>query len=144
MSNLPRSVACEVYPIKNGWKILRGSVRIGLASSLEIALSKISRISADSGILYRIRIFKEDGSIDAGADDFSPESAPTPDAAHSANQAENVNPAVSVRERISLLAYSYWEERGCQGGSPEEDWYRAEQATLKQSLMRIRGAPDDT
>jgi hypothetical protein len=33
--------------------------------------------------------------------------------------------AVSEHERIALLAYSYWEERGCQGGSPEEDWHRA-------------------
>jgi hypothetical protein len=33
---------------------------------------------------------------------------------------------VSKREKIALLAYSYWEQRGCRGGSPEEDWYRAE------------------
>ena len=33
---------------------------------------------------------------------------------------------VSRREKIALLAYSYWEQRGYQGGSPEEDWYRAE------------------
>jgi len=30
-------------------------------------------------------------------------------------------------EEIAALAYSYWEARGCQGGSPEEDWLRAEQ-----------------
>lgn len=30
-------------------------------------------------------------------------------------------------EDIAALAYSYWEARGCQGGSPEEDWLRAEQ-----------------
>lgn len=30
-------------------------------------------------------------------------------------------------EEIARLAYSYWKERGCQGGSPEEDWFRAEQ-----------------
>jgi hypothetical protein len=24
------------------------------------------------------------------------------------------------------LAYSYWLERGCQGGNHEEDWLRAE------------------
>ena len=29
-------------------------------------------------------------------------------------------------EIIARLAYSYWESRGCQGGSPEEDWLRAE------------------
>jgi hypothetical protein len=27
---------------------------------------------------------------------------------------------------IAQLAHRYWVERGCQGGSPEEDWYRAE------------------
>ncbi|HXK01515.1 MAG TPA: DUF2934 domain-containing protein [Verrucomicrobiae bacterium] len=30
-------------------------------------------------------------------------------------------------DAIAKLAYSYWEARGCQGGSPEEDWLRAEQ-----------------
>jgi hypothetical protein len=30
-------------------------------------------------------------------------------------------------EQIAHLAYSYWEARGYQGGSPEEDWLRAEQ-----------------
>lgn len=28
--------------------------------------------------------------------------------------------------QIAQLAYSYWEARGFQGGSPEEDWQRAE------------------
>lgn len=31
-------------------------------------------------------------------------------------------------EAVAQLAYSYWVERGYQGGSPEEDWLRAEQA----------------
>jgi hypothetical protein len=30
------------------------------------------------------------------------------------------------RDEIARLAYSYWEARGCQGGSAEEDWLRAE------------------
>jgi hypothetical protein len=30
------------------------------------------------------------------------------------------------REAVALLAYSYWEARGFTGGSPEEDWLRAE------------------
>jgi hypothetical protein len=29
-------------------------------------------------------------------------------------------------EAIAQLAYSYWQARGCPIGSPEEDWYRAE------------------
>jgi len=30
-------------------------------------------------------------------------------------------------EEIAQLAYSYWVDRGYQGGSSEEDWLRAEQ-----------------
>jgi hypothetical protein len=34
--------------------------------------------------------------------------------------------SASSQDEIASLAYSYWEARGCQGGSPEEDWIRAE------------------
>lgn len=30
-------------------------------------------------------------------------------------------------DEVARLAYSYWEARGWQGGSAEEDWLRAEQ-----------------
>ena len=33
--------------------------------------------------------------------------------------------AKASTEDIARLAYSFWMERGCKGGSPEEDWYRA-------------------
>jgi hypothetical protein len=42
------------------------------------------------------------------------ETAPAPIAAPDNNQ-------------IAALAYSFWEARGYQGGSPEADWLRAEQ-----------------
>jgi hypothetical protein len=29
-------------------------------------------------------------------------------------------------DEVAQLAYSYWEARGYQGGTPEEDWLRAE------------------
>ena len=29
-------------------------------------------------------------------------------------------------DEIATLAFSYWERRGYQGGSPEDDWFRAE------------------
>jgi hypothetical protein len=38
------------------------------------------------------------------------------------------------REEIGQLAYSYWEARGCQGGSPDEDWYRAEREWERNHL----------
>jgi len=48
-------------------------------------------------------------------------------------------PVVSVpvppptREEIAQLAFLYWEQRGGQGGSPEEDWLRAE----RELQMRV-------
>ena len=40
-----------------------------------------------------------------------------------------VLPAIAApsTDEIAALAYSFWEARGYQGGSPEEDWLRAEQ-----------------
>ena len=46
--------------------------------------------------------------------------------------AEATNPdlnsllAALEHERISALAYFYWQQRGCPDGSPDEDWFRAE------------------
>jgi hypothetical protein len=34
-------------------------------------------------------------------------------------------------EETTRLAYSYWQARGCPIGSPEEDWYRAENELRK-------------
>ncbi|HLH06522.1 MAG TPA: DUF2934 domain-containing protein [Terriglobales bacterium] len=36
------------------------------------------------------------------------------------------NEALS-RPEIAALAYQLWQSRGCPDGSPEEDWFRAEQ-----------------
>lgn len=41
--------------------------------------------------------------------------------------------SVPVRDQIARLAYSLWEARGGNGGSAEEDWYRAEQEILARS-----------
>jgi hypothetical protein len=43
-------------------------------------------------------------------------------------------------EEIARLAYSYWEARGYQGGSPEEDWLRAERE-LSERLIQERALP---
>jgi hypothetical protein len=31
------------------------------------------------------------------------------------------------QQEIAVLAYEFWQARGCPNGSPEEDWFRAEQ-----------------
>jgi hypothetical protein len=47
----------------------------------------------------------------------------TPDVARGRTRAKaEIEPS-----EIASLAYSYWESRGSQGGSPEADWLRAEQ-----------------
>jgi len=39
-------------------------------------------------------------------------------------------------EDVAMLAYSYWQQRGCQGGCPEEDWFRAEKELASQNGSR--------
>ena len=50
-------------------------------------------------------------------------------------------PIESSNEEIAALAYSYWEARGCSGGSPEQDWLQAENELRKlrsqQCALRI-------
>ena len=41
----------------------------------------------------------------------------------------------SLHKAVARLAYSYWEARGFQGGSAEEDWLRAE-AELQLAVIR--------
>jgi len=38
----------------------------------------------------------------------------------------------SERDEVERLAYFYWQERGCQHGSPEEDWFRAEEEVRRR------------
>ena len=47
---------------------------------------------------------------------------PIPQAVDATAPAKTVMP-----EDVAQLAYSYWIARGCQGGSPQDDWFRAEQ-----------------
>ena len=43
---------------------------------------------------------------------------------------------VGEREEIERLAHSYWVERGGEGGSPEEDWFRAEAEVRRRRGQR--------
>ncbi len=42
-------------------------------------------------------------------------------------------------ERTAVLAYQFWEERGCPVGSPEVDWFRAEEE-IRRSKRPVRVA----
>ena len=44
-------------------------------------------------------------------------------------------PEAPTHEEIATLAYHYWETRGRPIGSPEEDWFRAEQDVLMERLI---------
>jgi hypothetical protein len=39
----------------------------------------------------------------------------------------------STREQIAALAYALWQERSCPDGSPDEDWFNAEQELRTRS-----------
>ena len=45
-------------------------------------------------------------------------------------------PAESLQEAVARLAYSYAEARGFVGGTPEEDWMRAEQELLASYAVK--------
>ena len=63
-----------------------------------------------------------------------PKARPARAIEHSLAQ-KHARPAESPQptsEQIAKLAYSYWEARGCQGGSAEEDWFRAQRELLAQ------------
>lgn len=47
-------------------------------------------------------------------------------------------PEVSEQEEVAQLAYSYWEARGGQAGSPDDDWYRAVQEVRRRRTSRTR------
>jgi len=40
-----------------------------------------------------------------------------------------------AHEEIAGLAYSYWEARGGRGGSPWEDWFRAEEELKRRKEL---------
>lgn len=41
--------------------------------------------------------------------------------------AEGVLATGCGEEQVRQLAYAHWQARGCPTGSPDEDWFRAEQ-----------------
>ena len=45
----------------------------------------------------------------------------------SESQIENSVTVAPEPDHIAGLAYTRWESRGCPIGSPEEDWFKAEQ-----------------
>ena len=63
------------------------------------------------------------GQADGGA---SPERTHTPGVEPAGPLSSGGDGWVPSHQEIAELAYSYWEARGCQGGSASEDWLRAE------------------
>lgn len=141
--------------------MIRENVRIGLASSRGSALQKIRRLSADSGVPYCVHIFGRDGRMEKKTIGFSQREPSTkmeirphafseavagsplriPGGAEAGARIDDADAGIAMRERIALLAYSYWEKRGCQGGSPEQDWLRAERELLGRLHDRSRTMP---
>ena len=72
----------------------------------------------------------------------SPTTADTPEkpalkSEKEAPSAASSNGREPSHEDIRALAHSYWLARGCEGGSPEEDWRRAEVELRLQALVAV-------
>jgi hypothetical protein len=54
-------------------------------------------------------------------------------------QLENPKPIDSdpEPEEIARLAYHYWKQRGCPDGTPEEDWFRAEEEIERRRAAAV-------
>ena len=73
-----------------------------------------------------------------------------PDAARSPNQQQPVELSTdftreSRYEFVASLAYKLWEKRGCPLGSPDVDWFAAEQAVYTSLVASgmITPSPND-
>jgi hypothetical protein len=44
------------------------------------------------------------------------------------------------QRRTELLAYEFWRARGCPEGSPEEDWFLAEEQLTHQKFVMAEAA----
>ncbi len=62
----------------------------------------------------------------------APEDPPAP-----AASPEISIPPQPTYEEVAKLAYSYWEARGYQGGTPEEDWLRAEEEIRARAATAV-------
>lgn len=61
----------------------------------------------------------------------APKMAPHPSTIEGADSA----PEAPTHAEIAALAYHHWESRGKPIGSPDEDWFRAEQDLLIERLI---------
>ena len=74
---------------------------------------------------------EKDLVVSSGAAARPRRTAPAARPKHSPNTAEIPSTLARAEyapshEEIAALAYTYWLERGCPSGSPEQDWQRAE------------------
>ncbi|MGA2271107.1 MAG: DUF2934 domain-containing protein [Bryobacteraceae bacterium] len=82
--------------------------------------------------MARKRISEKDLVVSTAAPAAVRRKPSTKRAKHSASPVEIPSSAPNAavcepsHDEIARLAYSYWEARGCRGGSSEEDWLRAE------------------
>ncbi len=53
-------------------------------------------------------------------------------------EAEITEHEQTEREQTELLAYQYWQKRGCPEGDPETDWLKAEHEVARQREAATR------
>lgn len=48
-------------------------------------------------------------------------------------------PDSTPHDKIAVLAYEFWQRRGCPIGTPDEDWTRAEATLQHRQIRRFEG-----
>jgi Protein of unknown function (DUF2934) len=46
------------------------------------------------------------------------------------------------QQEVAVLAYTFWQDRGCPEGTPDEDWFRAEREIARSKRLAGREVGD--
>ncbi len=57
---------------------------------------------------------------------------------HGVHEGTDSEETPAPEAELELLAYEYWQQRGCPLGSPEEDWLRAERELQRREEAAAR------
>jgi hypothetical protein len=138
-----KSKNADIAPPEPGASILEAKLEVGgkrAPRSSTRTNRTVSKITGKQGLTGRTKAARKSTPAST-AELTAPDQTSEKTVAEAAPASQPPPTAeTSIRERIALLAYFYWQTRGCQGGSPEEDWFRAERELLENLGFRSDGS----
>ncbi|MCW5978829.1 MAG: DUF2934 domain-containing protein [Bryobacteraceae bacterium] len=122
-----------------------GAAELPAAESVPAPAALAAAVRNEAAPARRVR--KSNGAAKPAARRSAPGAA-SRKAAQAAVEQEARQPSISAepifdpaahQEEIEKLAYAIWEARGASNGSPDEDWFRAENE-LRRRVQKARSA----